>query len=117
MTKEQKNKFMKVVVTPRMKEVFQAYDATEYKVFGCKTCHGKDPKAVDFKMPSADLHVLPATREGFAELMQKEPKAMKFMAGEVKPKMAALLGLEDFRPDNPKPDAFGCHGCHTSKTQ
>src|SRR5436190_19288672 len=42
MTKEQKGKFMKAAVLPKMKANFQAYDAETYKKFDCRTCHGKD---------------------------------------------------------------------------
>jgi hypothetical protein len=117
MTKEQKGKFMKASVMPKMKPVFQAYDADAYKKFDCRTCHGKDAKAKEFKMPTAELPVLPGTPAGFGELMKKKPKAMKFMAETVKPQMAALLGLPNFDPKKPEPGAFGCMNCHTSKKE
>ena len=44
MTTEQKGKFMKEVVTPKMKVAFQAFDADEFKKFGCPTCHGDKAK-------------------------------------------------------------------------
>ncbi len=34
------------------------------------------------------------------------------MGREVRPRMAALLGLEEIDMRNPKPDAFGCRNCH-----
>src|SRR4051794_29907662 len=39
MTKEQRGKFMKVVVTPKMKGVFQEFDPVHFKQFNCATCH------------------------------------------------------------------------------
>jgi len=117
MTKEQKGKYMKAAVMPKMKPLFQAYDADAYKKFDCRTCHGKDAKAKEFKMPNAELPVLPGTMAGFGELQKKKPKAMKFMAETVKPQMAALLGLPDFDPKKPDPKAFGCMACHTNKKE
>jgi hypothetical protein len=117
MTKEQKGKFMKAVVVPKMKPAFQAFDADQFKKFDCRTCHGKDPKAKEFKMPNPDIYVLPGTPAGFGELMQKKPKWMKFMGEQVKPQMAALLGLPNFDPKKPEPGAFGCMACHTTKKE
>jgi hypothetical protein len=115
MTKQQKGKFMKEVVVPKLKPVFTAFDSTEFKKFDCATCHGKDAKAHEFKMPSSDVFPLPATKEGFAELMQKKPRFMKFMAETVKPQMAALLGLPELNPQKPEAGGFGCQACHTTK--
>jgi hypothetical protein len=116
MTKQQKGKFMKMVVTPKMKVAFQAFDGDEFKKFDCGTCHGKDAKAKEFKMPNPGMFVLPSTPEGFGELMKKKPKWMEFMGKTVKPQMAALLGIKEFDPKNPKePDTFACHACHTMK--
>jgi hypothetical protein len=58
---------------------------------------------------------LPASAAEFGALREKKPRWMKFMAEEVKPQMAALLGLREFDPKAPDPKAFGCKGCHTSK--
>jgi hypothetical protein len=115
MTKEQKGKFMKAAVMPKMKAAFQAFDPDLFAKFTCGTCHGKDPKARAFKMPSPDLFVLPGTPAEFAPLMAKKPKWVKFMGETVKPQMAALLGLPSFDPKKPDPTAFGCFACHTKK--
>lgn len=117
MTKEQKGKFMKAVVMPKMGPLFAKFDPDEFKEVKCSTCHGKDPKANGFKMPSADLDELPSTPEGFAELAQKKPKMVAFMRDVVKPQMAAVLGLRDFDPSKPHEGGFGCMACHpTSKS-
>lgn len=115
MTKEQKGKFMKAVVTPRMRELFQAFDAEEFQKFDCYTCHGADAKQRGFKMPAPELFVLPATPAEFGVLMEKKPRWMKFMAETVKPQMAALIGVKEFNPKEPQAGGFGCMGCHTSK--
>ena len=113
MTVEQKGRYMDKVVTPRMKELFVAFDAKEFAEFGCKTCHGEEAiKTKKFEMPNPGLFQLPATKEGFGELAQEKPEYMKFMATQVKPEMAKLLGVEEFDPENPKEGTFGCMACH-----
>src|SRR5689334_179622 len=71
MTKDQKMKFMKAVVNPKMKVAFQKFDPKAFEKFGCATCHGKDGKDREFKMPNpkADIHPLPDTPEEFQALM------------------------------------------------
>ena len=115
MSKEQKAKYMKEVVTPKMKVAFQAFDADEFAKFNCGTCHGKGAKNKTFKMPNPDIYVLPGTPEEFKALIEKKPKWMKFMGETVKPTMAALLGMKNFDPKAPVEGAFACHNCHTVK--
>jgi cytochrome c553 len=116
MTQKQRGRYMAKVVTPKMHEVFQAYDATRYEKFGCATCHGKNAKEKGFKMPNPDLPALPASEQEFmATVMKEKPEMVKFMAEQVTPQTAALLGLKVFDPKNPDPNAFGCGGCHTIK--
>ena len=115
MTKEQKGKYMKAAVLPKMKAAFQTFDPDLFAKFNCQTCHGKDAKARGFKMPSPDLFVLPSTPAEFAPLMEKKGKWMKFMGETVKPTMAGLLGLPNYDHKAPVPGAFGCGGCHTAK--
>jgi|CXWL01.1.fsa_nt_gi hypothetical protein len=45
--------------------------------------------------------------------MTKKQKG-KFMKAQVMPQMAALLGLEEFNPKEPKTGTFGCSNCHTT---
>jgi hypothetical protein len=115
MTKEQKGKFMKEVVVPKMKPAFQAFDGEEFKKFDCATCHGSKGKARGFKMPSPQIYALPDSKEGFEALMKKKPKWIEFMGMTVKPQMAALLGQPEFNPEKPEAGGFGCQNCHTSK--
>ena len=115
MNKEQRMKFMKTEVVPKMKPLFQEFDADKFAKFGCGTCHGKDAKEKKFKMPSADVHALPGTPAAFQAAMAKNPtwpKFAKFMGEKVKPQMAALLGMPEFDPKAPKEGAFGCPACH-----
>ena len=108
---EEKKKYMKSTVLPEMKKAFQAYDAKTYKKFSCATCHGEGATDGKFKMPNAKLPALPTSKEGFMALQQKKPDAVKFMGTVVKPKMAELLGLPEWTPQNMT--GFGCYQCHT----
>jgi hypothetical protein len=46
-------------------------------------------------------------------LQQKKPEAVKFMGTVVKPKVAELLGLPEWSPQNTT--GFGCYQCHTKE--
>ncbi len=93
-----------------MKKLFQDFDPKEYAVFGCKTCHGKDPQGTKYKMPSADL---PKLDFAALEAGKQEPKVAEFMSKVVKPEMAKLLGEREYSPANP--NGFGCLDCHEEK--
>jgi hypothetical protein len=115
MTPKQKGAYMKAVVTPKMKPIFQAYDGKQFKKFSCETCHGKDAKDREFKMPGPDIKPLPGTPEAFMAKMKTEPdwpKWVDFMKGKVLPTMAGLLAVTEFDPKAPDPTAFGCKACH-----
>lgn len=117
MTAQQRGKYMKEVITPKMRVAFQQFDGEEFKEFGCDTCHGKQGKARKFKMPNPDIYALPGSPAGFGALMEKKPKMMKFMAETVKPQMAALLGVHEFDPKKAEAGGFGCIACHTAKKE
>jgi cytochrome c553 len=111
----QKRAYMKAAVQPKMKEVFQAFDAKKFAKFTCETCHGKDGADRKYKMPSNDIHALPNTPETFQAMMKKEPtwpKFAKFMGEEVEPAMGKLLDVPVFDPKKPVEGAFGCAKCH-----
>ena len=101
---------MKMEVKPQMAAVFKGFDAEVFKAVGCKTCHGKNPKAVGFAMPSPDLPKLDPT-DGFKAHKASDPKITEFMMRTVRPKMVEILGVEAWSPKNPK--GFGCFSCHT----
>jgi len=107
-----KKAHMKKFVLPQMKKLFAAVDK-KYAKMNCDTCHGKKAAENKFKMPSAELPVLPAPtdRAGFMAVAQKKPEVVKFMGTQVKPTMAALIGKAEWTETNPK--GFGCYGCHT----
>src|SRR5690606_27338757 len=95
--------YMKTVVMPTMKPIFQEFDGEEYGEFGCATCHGSGAKDGNFEMPSAELPALDQAE------MDEHPEMTKFMMEKVTPKMADLMG------EAPGPEGFGCFDCHTKK--
>jgi cytochrome c553 len=118
MSGDQRARYMKAVVTPKMRTVFQTFDGETFKKFGCATCHGKDAKDRKYKMPNPGIAALPATPEAFQAALKEKPtwpKWTKFMGEQVEPQMATLLGKPAFDPKKPDPSAFGCAGCHTIK--
>jgi len=115
MSKAERKKYMKSTVLPKMKAVFQEFDAKDFKKFSCETCHGKKATETNFKMPNPELPKLPqpTDRAGFMAIQQKKPEVVKFMGTKVKPTMAELLNLPEWTPQNPT--GFGCYQCHTKE--
>jgi mono/diheme cytochrome c family protein len=115
MTFAQKKAYMKAAVTPKMKTVFQEFDAKKFKTFTCLTCHGEDGPDRKFKMPSNGIKPLPNTPEAFQAKLKTEPdwpKWAKFMSEKVEPAMGTLLDLPVFDPKKPVEGAFSCAACH-----
>jgi hypothetical protein len=110
LSQDDKIKFMKTKVVPGMKPVFQKFDAKEYKTFGCKTCHGKDPQKRKYEMPNPDIKPLDfeAIKAG-----KEDPKMVEFMSEHVKPEMAKIMGMPEM--SQTEPNGFGCLHCHTQK--
>ena len=115
MTKPQRGQYMAAVVMPRMKALFRSFDEKEFAEMNCKTCHGQDAKDRGFEMPNPGLFALPSTQEGWGALAKDKGQWMQFMSQQVKPQMAALLGVKEYEPQNPQPGTFGCNGCHPVK--
>lgn len=115
MSLDDRKKLMKAKVQPELKKAFQAADHKRYKKFSCGTCHGEGATNGKFKMPNPELPKLPAPtdRAGFMALQQKKPEIVKFMGTVVKPKVAEILGLPEWTPQNPQ--GFGCYQCHTAE--
>jgi hypothetical protein len=112
LTGEEKAEFMKTKVVPPMKAAFQKFDGKKYANFGCKTCHGKDPKATKFKMPNPEL---PKLDFAALEAGKQKPEIAKWMGMVVKPEMAKILGQKEFDPKHPEMGGFGCLECHEQK--
>jgi hypothetical protein len=103
-TKDQKAAFMKAKVVPAMAPIFQASDPKAYADFGCKTCHGPE-----YKLPVQYLPEL-TLKGGQLTAFAEDPEVSKFMAEEVVPNMAKLLGKPAYNPETH--EGFGCMGCH-----
>lgn len=112
MVKEQRIDYMKSVVLPRMKQAFTRFSPDRFDKMNCVTCHGDGAADGSFKMPNPRLPVLPNSSEGFKQLAADKPAVMDFMKNEVKPKMAAMLGMPEWTPDSKA--GFGCGECHTT---
>ena len=93
MNKSQRLDFMRKVVLPKAKAIFQEHDAEAYAEFSCGTCHGD--KDNGFRMPA----YLPPLTE---PLLSKKATDAKFMDEKVVPLMSELLGS----------DVFDCVNCH-----
>jgi hypothetical protein len=100
--------FMKKTVVPVMAAKLEAFDPEEFAEVNCKTCHGPEAANGKFEMPSGTLAEL-----DFQNPDPDDKEISEFMAKEVKPTMARLLGLPEYTPQNPT--GFGCLQCHTMK--
>lgn len=107
---DQKAEFMKQKVMPAMEPIFKNHDAQEFAEFGCVTCHGKQALEGHFDLPTADLPKL-----DFKDMSKHKPEDLEWMAKEVKPAMAKLLGRPEFDPEKPDPKGFGCQNCHMTE--
>lgn len=96
-----RKRFMRELVLPSMRPLFQDFDAERFAAFSCKTCHGSGVQAGDFEMPSADLPVLSSMPSD-----AQKPTA-DFMKTIVKPKLAELLGMQ-------AAPGLRCGTCHPS---
>jgi hypothetical protein len=97
--RDQRAEFMKQRVIPTMAPLFASRTQLT-----CETCHGK-PVAGHYAMPN------PALPKLGNDLSKFKPEDVKWMALEVKPTIAKLLGRPEFSPTNPT--GFGCSVCHT----
>lgn len=113
MNLEQRETFMKEVVVPKMAPLWAAFDA-KLPALDCKTCHGKGAEDGSWDMPNPDIEVLPSTPEAYAEFVKRGDHAAwtKFMAEQVEPEMATLLGKTPFDPAT-RTGEFSCNSCHT----
>lgn len=110
-TRSEKQAFMGSRVLPKMREVFQSFDAKGYEKFDCATCHGADMEAVDFHMPNS-LYALPA-EDTLKEAADYDEKTTTFMKEHVVPAMAALLSKKVGSPEHPEErNAVTCFTCH-----
>ncbi len=106
-----RGRYMKEIVLPAMKPIFQKIDAEKFQKFGCAACHGKDARERHFKMPNPSLPKLSMSTH-FDKDKAAHPETFDAMVHEVEPEMARLLGEKPFDPATGK--GFGCLECHMS---
>jgi hypothetical protein len=114
MNADQRLEFMKTTVLPAAKTKFQAFDATKYAKFDCKTCHGDGADDGSFEMPNPKIKALPATEEAYMAWVAKDADAArytKFMSEEIVPMMSQLLQVKAFDPATHTGE-FSCPACH-----
>lgn len=105
MSWERRHDVMTFTVLPNMGRLFQREYGKPDPDLTCTRCHGKDAEAVGYKMPHG-LPALDPTRLPDASSPDaRVAKTAKFMAEQVTPQMAELLGVE----------RFTCFGCHPRK--
>lgn len=109
MTAEEREWYMVGVVLPLAGESFAHYDAARFTQFECENCHGDDPRANHFAMPSRSLPPLHAPGTPQWTQMEAGP-AYAFMNGTVLPESATMLGLPVISAEHP--DGFSCFSCH-----
>jgi hypothetical protein len=111
---EDRHDTMEFVVHPTMARLFQAHDRKPAPDMTCRTCHGADAEAVQYKMP----HGLPALDPAHLPDpagADARAKTAKFMIEEVTPKMIELLDVAPYDPKTKR--GFGCFNCHPSSAK
>ena len=109
---EQRHDRMTWVVHPQMARLFQSFKETAAPELTCRTCHGADAEQAGYTMPRGLPRLDPAHLPD-PNGRQPDARIAKFMADEVTPRMADLLGVERF--DARTGRGFGCFGCHPSQ--
>ncbi len=94
---EDRHSVMTFTVLPNMARTWRDFQKTPSPEMTCRTCHGKDAEANDYKMPNPSLpHIDPA---------HPPPGPMtEFMKTRMVPDMINLLGASA--------EHFGCNTCH-----
>ena len=111
---DQKLAYMKSAVLPKMGDLFHGFDAKTFAEPKCVLCHGSGAKDGSFKMPNPELPKLDLTPAGIKKMHEGKTKAVaEFMAKQVIPTMAQLVGEDPYDPKTQK--GFGCLECHTKK--
>ena len=100
--------FMGLVFHPRMKELFQEYDAASSGTFRCQSCHGDDMEARRFAMPAT---LRPVSGEARGDAGAREPRVTEFMLSKVLPATRELLS----DTGDGATSRIGCDVCHSKQ--
>ena len=111
MNYEEKEWYMIGKVHPVMRQIFQTYNHDKYEgeKFECVPCHGENPEAKKYKMPSDHLSKVPAYGSKDWKDMENA-RIFKFMNQRVTPAMGQLIGEKAWDPETG--EGYGCWGCH-----
>jgi hypothetical protein len=109
-TWEDRHDTMTFLVLPNMARLFQRFDGSRYPEMTCRTCHGADAEAMQYKMPHGLRALDPAHLPSANAPNPDEARVAKFMIEQVTPQMAELLGLAVYDPNNRR--GFSCFACH-----
>jgi hypothetical protein len=111
MNYEEREWYMIGKVHPLMRQVFQTLDKDKYEglKFECEPCHGPDPKARKYKMPSEHLSpVPPFDSKEYADM--RGARIVKFMEQRVTPVMSSIMGMPIYDPKTK--EGYSCYSCH-----
>jgi hypothetical protein len=111
MTYDEQEWYMVGKVHPVMRQVFQTFNEAKYEgeKFECTPCHGENPEARKYKMPSDHLSPVPAFGSDEWKSMENA-RMFKFMTKRVTPSIGLLLGKEEWNHETGT--GYGCWGCH-----
>ena len=110
MSWEERHDLMTFLVLPNMARLFQGFEGKPDPDLTCRSCHGADAEEVRYKMPHGLTPLDPGRLPSPSSPDPKQARIARFMAEEVTPRMAAMLGLEPY--DSRTGQGFGCFGCH-----
>jgi hypothetical protein len=101
---------MTFLILPNMAPVFQRFAQSPYPSMTCRTCHGADAEAVQYKMPHGLPALDPAHLPDAHDRDPRRARLAKFMIDEVTPRMADLLSVPRYDPRTKT--GFSCFNCH-----
>jgi hypothetical protein len=110
MSWEDRHNLMTFAVLPNMARAWQEHDGTADPTTTCRTCHGANAEAVDYRMPNGLSPLDPAHMPSPTSRDPREARAAKFMIEIVVPKMTDLLDAEPY--DRATGRGFSCFNCH-----
>jgi hypothetical protein len=113
-SRDRKFAYMRDTVLPAEKAIFARFEPLRFASLSCETCHGQGARDGTYRMPNPDLPHLDGGRNGFQELLDKQPETLRFMQKVVAPETARLLGYAEF--DMEKHVGFSCYQCHVRQS-
>lgn len=109
MSIDQKKRHMEEAVLPRAAQVFRTWQPDRYLQIDCTLCHGSDPVAANFHMPSPHLPRL-SGEVLLGPEFAKYPDTTRLKLDRLVPAISEALGLKSFNIITR--GGFGCYSCH-----